>query len=106
MNRPIKFRAWDKERNRMAEAFDLSSNPRVWWKRANRDFPLMQFTGLTDKNGKEIYEGDITEYEEGPDDVGAYNTVRRVVEFMPDGYWMHATGEVIGNIYENSDLLV
>ena len=60
MNREIKFRAWDKSCNKMRgisglqDCFSLRSDGIC-----NEDYILLQYTGLHDKNGKEIYEGDI-----------------------------------------------
>ena len=71
---------------------------------------ISQFTGIYDKNGKEIYEGDILE-----DALGR----KKLVEYYKDGFWLNASLEgaewclrqvnssskIIGNIYENPELI-
>lgn len=62
--RTIKFRAWDKENKRMYDGLP-NFGSKVWWFPDEgygvslKELELMQFTGLLDKNGKEIYEGDV-----------------------------------------------
>ncbi len=60
MNREIKFRAWDRI-DYMSKPFTVNDlqNNRI---RFTSDCYVMQFTGLHDKNGKEIYEGDIVSF--------------------------------------------
>ena len=103
--RELKFRAWQDGTMISGLSFgDAVAGPHI----------LMQYTGLKDKNGVEIYEGDLMQ-------IGGYrNYVGWLLDDDQDnGFWMfdksnepiHAldTGyqfyEIIGNIYENSELL-
>ena len=111
--REIKFRAWDKHKKRMLPSW-------IIWKTNLFDFPdyhefldIMLYTGLKDKNGKEIYEGDIVEFK-----VYWYEDVLKPTKritatvIFKDGCFLANTFfidrpdmEVIGNIYENPELL-
>ena len=75
---------------------------------------LMQYTGLKDKNGKEIYDGDVVELETENStqrwEVCFYDGsfgFARDDHFITFGYVNHGSDgiEVIGNIYENPNLL-
>lgn len=80
----------------------------------NNDLNLMQSTGLKDKNGKEIFEGDIVKMAK---DVYSDPTYYEVIRHRGGAYrlesnqhgcelWLrHTNCEVIGNIYENTELL-
>jgi len=120
MNRVIKFRAWDSEQKVMVDTPWIG--PDGSWadsltfgamKHSGKS-GLMQFTGLLDKNGKEIYEGDLIkhpEYEEplevdfalGSFGMSHLGTNRYADELFHDVVF--GTIEVIGNIYENPELL-
>jgi len=108
--RQIKFRAWV---GIMAEPFDLMTDLKQLGEQWPEGTSLMQFTGLLDKNGKEIYEGDIMF---GQDSYGVSELgddrfpVKTVVEFNDGSYnldpkFANENMEIIGNIYQNSDLL-
>lgn len=114
--REIKFRAWDSTRNLMGRVIDVGDRlDREIWQ--GDDITLMQFTGLKDKNGKEIYEGDVVR----GNPLGANNIETGIVQWMNDGWFVSdeterdnekrlhydffGSVEIIGNIYENPELL-
>lgn len=126
--RDIKFRIWDTENNEMLKVQELDFEPTFYGGRIairpdqyndyfdTEDMILMQYTGLHDKNGKEIYEGDILRFNEVDtaivewNEKYAYFMVRPIQDYYFDSDVLgHAieynNAEIIGNIYENEDLL-
>jgi len=116
----IRFRSWDGERLRKVNTIgwvdgdvDFVTTPR--YSGPAEDFRLMQYTGLKDKNGIEIYEGDalrdsesivIVKFVDGEFSVdyrtmgGKWRNYGSLFDYLKD-----YEGEVIGNIYENQELL-
>jgi uncharacterized phage protein (TIGR01671 family) len=127
--REIKFRAWNTVTKEMYPSFNMEDirdeeNQANW----NPIDVLMQYTGLKDKNGKEIYEGDIVmwstpplwlhkpdEWDDWEREGSKMDEYKAQVEFVNKSWDLfigspfvpsdHKECEVIGNIYENPELL-
>lgn len=125
MSREIKFKAWLKKQKKMVEVHKIDFQDRVIThylddlpfptliKCSFDDVELMQYTGLKDKNGKEIYDGDIMKVtppiwaKEGIFKV-IYDNGRFII--TDNKVWQNIGtlveySEVIGNIYDNPELL-
>jgi uncharacterized phage protein (TIGR01671 family) len=113
MMREIKFRAWNKQHARMIDWPECQRRFSLF-ALENKPHEFMQYTGLKDKHGREIYEGDVVEYNLMGEHVrGAVSwsaveaafvkgTGRQGVKDLSS--YMTST-VVIGNIYENPELL-
>ena len=112
--REIKFRAWD---TTSGGKMEYCSIERVGAYHESMGHHIMQYTGLKDKSGKEIYEGDIVRGKYGKNGIvknyeirwltGHFAAVDRNNITGDEHYYPIGLleGEVIGNIYENPELL-
>ena len=107
--REIKFRMWNDKTECMYEDTGLTAlglNESVELA-VGAGYILMQYTGLKDKNGKEIYEGDIIEWFglKLPVTVDCFHGYRFM--FGKDQLYkaVGTDGKIIGNIYENPELI-
>lgn len=134
MNREIKYRAWLKAEKIMvtveeinfydetfAYIFDnYAEVEQEWIEEDIQNVELLQYTGLKDKTGKDIYEGDIIRYFSevmskkewicSVEVIGATFAVRTGKKSYMDGSFLNRLSkdeklEIIGNIYENPNLL-
>jgi uncharacterized phage protein (TIGR01671 family) len=121
--REVKFRAWNKKAQDMGDWKVLQDFPvhlswLHWGFKGDENIILMQYTGLKDKNGREIYEGDVVtcrmsyECKSLPhmgeivymEQFGAFATKNLSGSTLLHNHMLN-TFEVIGNIYENPELV-
>lgn len=109
--REIKFRAWHTSSKEMIYEDEDAPGEVFYWKHEGQPIEIMQFTGLKDKNCVEIYEGDIVRWPHLSISGGEvyFNTDEACFAVRhrqhDDESWLDKGCEVIGNIYENLELL-
>jgi uncharacterized phage protein (TIGR01671 family) len=129
ISRPIKFRAWHKAERRIYPVSCLYFEGKMTvtlighlynWKEYSigEEVELMQFTGLTDKHGKEIFEGDICRMQDGYPPRSSYEVYWNDDRWglrdkdggdYDNGDYYHGDdinwqeAEIIGNVFENQD---
>jgi uncharacterized phage protein (TIGR01671 family) len=123
--REIKFRAFEKSTNSMRDDFFIGFDGQLYDAVGKLDMPIMQWTGLYDKNKKPIYEGDLIKIPDNYDEFGMMAGEIREVYFNSGGFrlkpvktklnerhqarghWLEDTTdfEVIGNKFQDQELL-
>lgn len=128
MNREIKFRAWDKEAKKFLHERDVFSPDTVpvipsgiTFKLKSTCVVFLQYTGINDKNGKEIYEGDIGSLTFNDKKPPQTVIIRYGLDFAGFEAWNGKIGDdlvtwtlhgkffadsmvILGNIFENPEL--
>lgn len=106
MNREIKFRVWDESNKQWTDNPNIPLN---FTQNVEKKFQEIlipqQFTGLKDKNNKEIYEGDIVKGKRGYLREIEWNNTKAGYTGIEWEDYNDKVLEIIGNIFENKELL-
>jgi len=110
--REIKFKCWDKEKNKMS-FWENIYQTNDFWDDAHypETLPVMQYTGLKDNNGKEIFEGDIIKHENGQISVVEWSDgdwgwwMKSIKNWDPKTGFDSSKDKIIGNIYEDKEII-
>lgn len=114
--REIKFRGWDSANKQMIPHHNLNVGIKNI-NRGNNHITLLQYTGIKDLSGNEIYDGDIIEYPNGLIYIvewlrnygGMWLRENRIYENGPHGMAFNETEpyelQIVGNIYQTPELL-
>jgi hypothetical protein len=99
--REIKFRAWD-GKHMIFGFFNMPPQDQI-----TKSWEYMQFTGLHDKTGKEIYEGDVLRTKDGEIGEIVWRRYGWKVTVPLNRSWQNpdALTEIIGNVFENPELI-
>lgn len=111
MQREIKFRAWDKKEKcwKIRANTDMNYDTLNFGFWGKEELELMQYTGLKDKNGKEVWEGDIVEYKTQKGIIvfqnGSFSVEIDTNKPLSSSFFIFKDCEVVGNIYEHPELI-
>ena len=115
--REIRFRAWSKKDKILHKPQTLQEIHSKGIGLPQNDRIVMQYTGLKDKKGKEIYEGDIVETDKFSGIIGKFDEIKGIIVFNHGQFRvqygfdlclyceLHGNSLIIGNKYKNPNLL-
>ena len=114
---PKKFKAWSHDDLLWCHAFSIhqgglysdGDTEPIWKTEKEANVTIVQYCGISDKNKKEIFEGDILKVtwwrtRKGTKVISIIRDIRQVNDILPEGINIKDV-EIIGNVFENPDLV-